>query len=196
MENKLCDGLIAILKSMLYDYGYEIKDKISNDDVSYFEFFVDETDYLYVIRLSDSIMPYESFIEHYKDEMDSHNKIMFFDVSILSLQRNGNVDYCTNYPKNYKRFIYTVEAEDKCEWHSIVALIARVATDYDVECNLEVGDVVRNDADGEVYKIKDKIKVYDPYTFSGVTILTVPSKKYNEDIAIRYTNKIKKIVDE
>lgn len=194
MENKLCDELIANLKNMLNEYGYKFRGKISNNNVSYFEFFVDETIYLYVIRLSDSVMSYDSFIEHYKDEMYLPDKIMFFDISILSLLRNGNVDYYTNYPKNYKRFIYTVEEDDKGVWNSIISLIASVAADYDIECDLEVGDIVRNEADGKVYEIKGITKVYDPYTYSGVTILTVPSHKYNEDIGLRYTNKITKIM--
>lgn len=196
MDNKTCEGLIENLKSMLYEYGYEIKKDISNDNVSYFEFHVQETDYLYVIRLSDSFMSYESFIERYKDKMDLHNKIMFFDISILSLQRNGNVDYCTNYPKNYKRYVYAVESDDKGEMNAIVSLIASIASDYDIECNLKVGDIVCNETDGYVYEIKDITKAYDPYTYSGVTILTVHSKKHNEDIGMRYTNKIKKVADE
>ena len=62
--------------------------------------------------------------------------------------------------------------------------------------NLKVGDKILYKVDGEIYEIKEIMnKLYDPKTFEEVTMLIVPSHKYDGDFAIRYSEENVEKVD-
>lgn len=185
--------------------GYKFRDDISDDDAKYYEYLNNEYNILNVVCLSSSVKEYRDILQLYKDVENEYSNIECYNIVITTEKSNyinsDTDDEDDDYEaiKNYARLIFDINIDSENKLNYMSNLILSIAGKYKeekFECDLKVGDTVRNETDGELYEVKKIVRAYEPFTFTKVTMLKVKPKGFDCELYFEYTPNITKVVDE